>query len=86
MDGHWMINGGKIYITNVSSSMAGGITVQAVTGDRGKGMKELSVILVDRETPGYQVRSDPIQDDVAWGRHGKSKFSKGEGPPGEPAR
>ncbi|MBN2697510.1 MAG: acyl-CoA dehydrogenase family protein [Bacteroidales bacterium] len=54
-DGIWIINGRKIYITNVGSPMAGGITVQAVTGDKGDGRKELSVILVPRETPGYST-------------------------------
>ena len=53
--GKWTINGEKIYITNISSVMSGGITVQAVTGDRGQGRKELSVILVNRDTPGYQT-------------------------------
>ncbi len=62
--GNWVINGGKIYITNISSSMSGGITVQAVTGDRGKGLKELSVILVDRDTPGYSVEA--IQSKMMW--------------------
>jgi alkylation response protein AidB-like acyl-CoA dehydrogenase len=63
-NGKWLINGEKIYITNVSSSMAGGITVQVVTGERGNGMKELSVILVDRDTPGYS--SEVIQSKMMW--------------------
>ena len=62
--GSWMINGGKIYITNISSVMSGGITVQAVTGERSSGMKELSVILVDRETPGYHT--EVIQSKMMW--------------------
>jgi alkylation response protein AidB-like acyl-CoA dehydrogenase len=63
-NGKWLINGEKIYITNVSSSMAGGITVQVVTGERGNGMKELSVILVDRDTPGYS--SEVIRSKMMW--------------------
>ncbi len=63
-NGKWVINGAKIYITNVSSDMAGGITVQAVTGDKGQGRKELSVILVNRETPGYSVET--IQSKMMW--------------------
>jgi len=62
--GKWTINGGKIYITNISSSMSGGITVQAATGVRAKGMKELSVILVDRDTPGYLT--EVIQSKMMW--------------------
>jgi short/branched chain acyl-CoA dehydrogenase len=62
--GKWTINGQKIYITNISSVMSGGITVQAVTGDTGGGRKELSVILVDRETPGY--KTEIIQSKMMW--------------------
>jgi len=63
-NGNWVINGGKIYITNISSVMSGGITVQAVTGERSSGMKELSVILVDRDTPGY--KTEIIQSKMMW--------------------
>ena len=62
--GKWTINGEKIYITNNSSVMSGGITVQAVTGDRGQGRKELSVILVNRDTPGYQT--EVIRSKMMW--------------------
>ncbi len=74
--GKWTINGQKIYITNISSVMSGGITVQAVTGERGKGMKELSVILVDRETPGYLT--EVIQSKMMWrgADTGKVDFDK----------
>jgi alkylation response protein AidB-like acyl-CoA dehydrogenase len=63
-NGHWVINGQKIFITNISSAMSGGITVQAVTGERGQGRKELSVILVDRETPGYST--EVIESKMMW--------------------
>ena len=74
--GRWTINGQKIYITNISSAMSGGITVQAVTGERGKGMKELSVILVDRETPGFHT--EVIQSKMMWrgADTGKVEFDK----------
>ena len=62
--GKWTIIGEKIYITNISSVMSGGITVQAVTGDRGQGRKELSVILVNRDTPGYQT--EVIRSKMMW--------------------
>ncbi len=78
--GKWTINGQKIYITNISSVMSGGITVQAVTGERTKGMKELSVILVDRETPGYLT--EVIQSKMMWrgADTGKVDFDKVEVP------
>jgi len=62
--GKWLINGKKIYITNVASEMSGGITVQVVTGEKGEGKKELSVILVDRDTPGYLT--EIIQSKMMW--------------------
>ena len=62
--GKWTIDGKKIYITNVASAMSGGITVQAVTGERGSGKKELSVILVDRDSPGYFT--EVIQSKMMW--------------------
>jgi alkylation response protein AidB-like acyl-CoA dehydrogenase len=62
--GTWTIHGKKIYITNVASSMSGGVTVQAVTGERSKGKKELSVLLVDRDTPGYHT--EVIQSKMMW--------------------
>jgi len=63
-DGKWTINGKKIYITNIASAMSGGITVQAVTGERNGGKKELSVILVERDTPGYET--EVIQSKMMW--------------------
>jgi alkylation response protein AidB-like acyl-CoA dehydrogenase len=63
-DGKLIINGKKIYITNAASSMAGGVTVQAVTGERERGMKELSVILVPRDTPGYSC--EVINSKMMW--------------------
>jgi short/branched chain acyl-CoA dehydrogenase len=62
--GKWLINGKKIYITNVASDMSGGITVQVVTGEKSGGRKELSVILVDRDTPGYLT--EIIQSKMMW--------------------
>ncbi len=63
-NGQWLINGKKIYITNAASDMAGGVTVQAVTGQRPNGMKELSVILVPRDSNGYSC--EPIRSKMMW--------------------
>ncbi len=60
----WIINGGKIYITNISSALSGGATVQVVTGEKGEGRKELSVILVERDTPGYTT--EVIKSKMMW--------------------
>ena len=74
--GNWEINGGKIYITNISSAMSGGITVQAATGDKGNGIKELSVILVEKDTPGYST--EVIDSKMMWhaADTGKVSFDK----------
>ncbi|MEX2371868.1 MAG: acyl-CoA dehydrogenase family protein [Bacteroidales bacterium] len=63
-NGQWVINGKKIYITNAASEMAGGVTVQAVTGTRESGKKELSVILVPRDTAGYSC--ELINSKMMW--------------------
>ncbi len=62
-DGQWKINGSKIFITNSSSPIASGITLQAITGLK-NGEKELSAILVDRTTPGYTTT--PIKGKLMW--------------------
>lgn len=52
-DGHWIINGSKIFITNGASGINKGATVQVVTLDK-NGKKEFSTILVDATTPGFK--------------------------------
>jgi short-chain 2-methylacyl-CoA dehydrogenase len=53
-DGHWIINGSKIFITNSTSPMAGVCTVQTVSGTRPDGKKEVSCILVPADAPGFK--------------------------------
>ena len=62
-DGYWLINGSKMFITNSSSPIASGITLQAITAIN-NGKKELSAILVDRETLGYTTK--PIKGKLMW--------------------
>ncbi|MGQ9653542.1 MAG: acyl-CoA dehydrogenase family protein, partial [Thermodesulfobacteriota bacterium] len=45
-DGQWVINGSKIFITNSACELTGVVVVQAVTGLRADGKRELSCILV----------------------------------------
>ena len=73
LDGRWVINGSKMFITNSASDIASGITLQAITGFQ-DGKKEISAILVDRDTPGYQVT--PIKGKLVWRAidNGKMKF------------
>ena len=62
-EGQWLINGSKMFITNSSSSIASGITLQVITGGT-NGKKELSAILVDRNTLGYSTT--PIKGKLMW--------------------
>lgn len=59
----WVINGHKIFITNSASMLSAGATIQAVTGIK-DGRKELTVILVERKTPGYTC--EPINNKMVW--------------------
>ncbi len=59
----WNINGSKTFITNASSAMAKGATVQVVT-DVKDGVKEFSTILVEKGTPGYTQRH--MKDKLMW--------------------
>jgi short-chain 2-methylacyl-CoA dehydrogenase len=63
VDGHWVINGSKIFITNGASSINKGATVQVVTGES-NGQKEFSTILVDADTPGF--KRVPMHGKMMW--------------------
>ncbi|MBX7149734.1 acyl-CoA dehydrogenase family protein [bacterium] len=56
-DGKWTINGSKIFITNSSSDITAGITVQAITGVASTGKKEVSCIIVEKGTPGFTSKT-----------------------------
>lgn len=53
-NGNWVINGSKIFITNGATEITRGVTVQTVTGKE-DGEKELSTILVEKGTPGFEA-------------------------------
>lgn len=59
----WVINGEKQYITNGSVSICAGITLQVITDEK-DGKKELTTILVPRETEGYS--SEKMGDKLMW--------------------
>ncbi len=57
LDGdEWVLNGSKIFITNASAPNSMGVTVMCKTGKREDGRDELSCILVENGTPGFEAR------------------------------
>lgn len=63
VDGQWVINGQKIFISNAASPMSLGSTIQAITGEK-DGKKLLSTIIVESDTPGYV--SERITNKMMW--------------------
>lgn len=53
-NGQWVINGSKIFITNASSNLTAGITVQTISKDREK--KSFNTIIVESGTPGLETQ------------------------------
>jgi alkylation response protein AidB-like acyl-CoA dehydrogenase len=51
-DGVWTINGAKQFITNAGTELSGHVAITAVTGQNGR--KEISNLIVERGTPGYE--------------------------------
>jgi short-chain 2-methylacyl-CoA dehydrogenase len=49
----WVINGSKIFITNAATKITSGVTALCRTGTRQDGRPELSCILIETGTPGF---------------------------------
>jgi alkylation response protein AidB-like acyl-CoA dehydrogenase len=65
LDGNqWVINGSKIFITNASTDITAGITVLCRTGTRDDDRPELSCILVESGTAGYNPKV--MHDKMMW--------------------
>jgi len=63
VDGQWVINGSKAFITNSGSSITSCVTVTARTGSR-DGKAEISAIIVPSGTPGFEVQ--PAYEKLGW--------------------
>ncbi len=64
VDGEWVINGTKCFITNAGTDMTAGVTVTAVTGTKDDGRKEISTIFIPNGTPGYSIA--PKYHKIGW--------------------
>lgn len=63
-NGNWKINGSKIFITNAANELTSGVTVQAITGERDNGKKELSCIIVPQGTQGFTAKE--MHNKMTW--------------------
>jgi hypothetical protein len=64
VDGQWVVNGSKAFITNSGTDITRLVTVTAVTGEQAGGRKEISSILVPVPTPGFTA--EPPYNKVGW--------------------
>ncbi|MDX6308924.1 MAG: short-chain 2-methylacyl-CoA dehydrogenase [Nocardioidaceae bacterium] len=64
VDGEWVVNGSKQFITNSGSSITSCVTVTARTGDREDGRAEVSTIIVPSGTPGFVAEKS--YDKLGW--------------------
>lgn len=55
-DDEWVINGSKIFITNGSTKITTGVMALSRTGTRDDDRPELSCIIVETGTPGFETR------------------------------
>ncbi|HET7432328.1 MAG TPA: acyl-CoA dehydrogenase family protein [Nocardioides sp.] len=67
VDGEWVVNGSKQFITNSGSDITSCVTVTARTGETGEGADrraEISTIIVPSGTPGFTA--EPAYDKLGW--------------------
>ncbi len=64
VDGEWVVNGAKQFITNSGSAITSLVTVTARTGTRDDGRAEISTIIVPSGTPGFVA--EPAYDKLGW--------------------
>jgi short/branched chain acyl-CoA dehydrogenase len=64
VDGEWVVNGAKQFITNSGSDITSCVTVTAKTGARADGRAEISTIIVPSGTEGFTA--EPPYDKLGW--------------------
>ena len=55
LNGQWHINGSKAFITNAGTDITSGVTITAMTGMLSNGRKEITNVIVPKNTPGYII-------------------------------
>lgn len=63
-NGKWKINGAKIFITNAANPLTAGVTVQAVTGQKSEGKKELTCFIVESGAKGFTSKA--MKNKMTW--------------------
>ena len=86
VDGEWVVNGAKQFITNSGSEMTSVVTVTARTGTRENGKAEVSTIIVPSGTPGLHRRAGLRQARLARLGHAPADLRRRPGARGQPAR
>jgi alkylation response protein AidB-like acyl-CoA dehydrogenase len=64
VDGGWMLNGTKMFISNAGTEMSLGVTVLAVTGSNTDGTKRYGTFFVPEGTDGYR-KGEPLRK-LGW--------------------
>ncbi|WP_110182789.1 acyl-CoA dehydrogenase family protein [Nocardioides solisilvae] len=64
VDGEWVVNGAKQFITNSGSEITSVVTVTARTGERADGRPEISTIMLPAGTPGFTA--EKAYDKLGW--------------------
>ena len=64
VDGHWVLNGAKAFITNSGSAITSCVTVTARTGTTSTGKPEISAIIIPSGTAGFEVQ--PPYEKLGW--------------------
>ncbi len=64
VNGEWVINGTKCFISSAGTDISGVVTITAVTGTTKEGSKEISNIYIPKGTPGYNI--GPRYKKMGW--------------------
>jgi short/branched chain acyl-CoA dehydrogenase len=64
VDGAWVLNGAKQFITNSGSDITSCVSVTARTGESAEGKAEISAFIVPTDTPGFTA--EPAYDKLGW--------------------